>query len=512
MRKLWIPVATIAITASLALLPRTVVGQKVSITETSPVIAPDWKAAIRASRTRLTLQVVVNPPLRRGSPIHDPAWQSIYKLDASDARFAMWYPYPHLAVAEIAPPTEGGTSWDFSYMDPLVDDFFKSTAKQPSVLTISTIPQWMFETQAPVAVPDDPDKAVWDYEQGAQLRDDSLEEVSRYFERVAQWYIQGSFIDELGQRHPSGHHYRIDYWEVLNEPEYEHGLSAEYYTRIYDAVVSKLRPLSPRLHFVGMSLAEPSEGKHFFEYFLDPSHHAAGIPLDAISYHFYALGHDGETPDAMATSFFSQADHFNDTVQMIESVRTRLSPRTETQINEAGCIAANDVAKTADSMNGKDIPASYWNLCGAVFAYLYGHLAAEGIDVVGASQLLGFPGQYPSVSLLDWTHGLPNARYRVLQLLLEECHPGDLLVSTQATNPRIYVQAFLTSDGRKKILLVNKSSEDTSITVPGENGGSEVHVDEASKNLKIRRHRVESDSITLHGFSVMTVTLDGRVR
>ena len=100
------------------------------------VVAPDWGSMLGKSQTRITLQVVVNPPLRPGSPIHDAAWQSLAQLNAVDARFALWYPYPRLAVAEIARPTKKSTSWDFSTMDPLVEDFFTATKKHHSAMDV----------------------------------------------------------------------------------------------------------------------------------------------------------------------------------------------------------------------------------------------------------------------------------------------------------------------------------------------------------------------------------------
>jgi hypothetical protein len=48
--------------------------------------------------------VVVNPPLRRGSPIHAPAFRALRDLQADQVRFVPWLPYPRLAVAEL----EGG--------------------------------------------------------------------------------------------------------------------------------------------------------------------------------------------------------------------------------------------------------------------------------------------------------------------------------------------------------------------------------------------------------------------
>jgi hypothetical protein len=243
----------------------------------------------RVSKTTPTLQVVVNPLLRRGSPIHDRAFQALHDLQSDYVRFVPWYPYPRLGVAELDPPTNDHTSWDFSLIDPLTIDFLDATAGHPAVLNFSTIPQWMFKTDNAVDFPSDPDQATWNYEQGAELRDPTMKEVSDYYARVVSWYTQGGFTDELGHRHDSGHHYKIDNWEILNEPEYEHTITPQTYTRLYDAVSAAIRRVAPQMKFVGMSLATPSKSPEFFEYFLNPSNHQPGVALDAISYHFYAV-------------------------------------------------------------------------------------------------------------------------------------------------------------------------------------------------------------------------------
>jgi hypothetical protein len=54
-------------------------------------------------------------------------------------------------------------------------------------------------------------------------------------------YTQGGFIDEYGSEHASDHEYDFQWWEVLNEVEAEHGMSASTYTRIYDAIVAGIR-------------------------------------------------------------------------------------------------------------------------------------------------------------------------------------------------------------------------------------------------------------------------------
>ena len=53
-----------------------------------------------------TLQVVTNPLLsRQFSPVHTQIFNSLKQLNAEYTRYAAWYPYPKLAVAELDPPS-----------------------------------------------------------------------------------------------------------------------------------------------------------------------------------------------------------------------------------------------------------------------------------------------------------------------------------------------------------------------------------------------------------------------
>ena len=77
----------------------------------------------------------------------------------------------------------------------------------------------------------------------------------------------------------------------------------------------------------------------------------------------------------------------------------------------------------------------------AWFAAVYGQLASLGVEAMGSSQFFGFDGQtgykndwphpstgpgldsfwyYPCLSALDWTTGLPNARYHTVKLLVDQ--------------------------------------------------------------------------------------------
>ena len=238
-------------------------------------------------------------------------------------------------------------------------------------MNFSTAPAWLFKTDKPVPYPADPDQPVWDYTQGTELRDPTGKELGDYYARLVSWYTQGGFTDEFGKRHESGHRRKIDYWEVLNEPDLEHQPTPEKYTVWYDAVVSAVHKVSPETKFVGISLARPGGAPEFFEYFLNPKNHRAGIPLDAISYHFYAVPALDHTPQIQQFTFFEQADKFLDTVRYIETIRKRLSPDTITMINEIGSISADDLLQSQPGHVTEPIPHSYWNLSGALYGYCF---------------------------------------------------------------------------------------------------------------------------------------------
>ena len=78
------------------------------------------------------------------------ASHALKNLKADYVRFVPWFPYPHMAVAELKPPTKTETFWDFSHVDPIVEDFMNATNGHSVVMNFSTIPAWMFETEKPV--------------------------------------------------------------------------------------------------------------------------------------------------------------------------------------------------------------------------------------------------------------------------------------------------------------------------------------------------------------------------
>jgi glycosyl hydrolase family 39 (putative alpha-L-iduronidase) len=642
----------------------------------------DWNGPSTVSRTTPTLQVVVNPKIRRGSPIHDSVFSALRTLDADCVRFVPWFPYPKYAVAELEPPAEGRTSWDFSLIDPLVEDFQHATDGRSAILNFSTIPEWMWEpipwtvqdgalhvvggdnalaaggmdwtdytfavdvtplgtgslngisfaqagwllrmrdpgngygfllsnypytspaergyivfilftggqlatvqpTPLPFAVeagrtyqvrtaavggdlsvtvngtevltvhddtfatgtvgfrengsesavfdnvvvtacagatlladdfsgdlsrwtasatyPDDPDEVAFGYSKGTRLAV-APSVVADYFRRLISWYTAGGFTDEYGAFHASPHHYPLPYWEVLNEADFEHAISPQDYTTLYDAIVTAIREVSPGTKFVGLALGNTA-GLDYYRYFLDRNNHQPGVPLDLISYHFYAQPKATDTVDQYGPDGFAQADGFIATVGQVEDIRRALAPTVGTAVNELGTILPG----SATQADPAPIPDAYWNFSGGVYAYVFAHLALMGIDIVGESQLMGYPSQYPSVSMLDWTTGEPNARYRVLQLILEEAPPGCRLIEIPGQPPAGGLYALAINDhGRRKVLVINKTNEPVEVGIDGLRGGQVRIVDQRSAGGPIRDEQNADTAFTLGGYAVAVAIL-----
>jgi hypothetical protein len=121
----------------------------------------------------------------------------------------------------------------------------------------------------------------------------------------------------------------------------------------------------------------------WFQYFLNHSNHAPDIPLDMVSYHFYAGSHSRTDPKEWE-AFFGQLDGFINSVEKIEESRKNLSPETRTTIDELGVILADD-----NSPSAPQFPLIYWNAAAALYAYSWLRLSRLSIDIVGHSQLVG---------------------------------------------------------------------------------------------------------------------------
>ncbi|MES2426149.1 MAG: glycosyl hydrolase family 39 [Bacteroidota bacterium] len=461
----------------------------------------NWNETISVSRSTPTLQVVGNPMLRRKAAMHDASFSALKELNADFVRYVPWFPYPKLAVAELEPPADK-TSWDFTLIDPMTIDFLENTKGHSVILNFSTIPQWMFKTDKPVTYPTDPNQVGWGYSGGTMLRDTTMKELTDYYVRLISWYSKGGFTDELGKYHKSGYHYDIPYWEVLNEPDLEHSMSPQSYTKIYDAMVTAIKKIAPNTKFVGMALAY--EKPEWFEYFLNPANHKPGIPIDMISYHCYANANDNQKFDAYEYSVFDKAEAFINSVNYIENIRKRLSPNTKTDINELGTFVSEE-------MRNQPITPAYWNLSASVYTYFFIELSKRGIDVIGESQLVGFPTQFPDVSMINYINNKPNARFWVLKMIKDNIKPGCKLIRTDVggnNGDNILAQGFVDGD-TKKVLILNKRNKSITVKLPAIFKGAKVStIDSNSGDNEAIRSSVNGDVIEMKPFAVKLIELN----
>lgn len=484
----------------------------------SPATVPvtiDWGNKIRISKTTLTTHMWNAPPLMPGRPAHDGAFRSLKNLKAENARFLTFWTHPGLSVPELKPPTETETSWNFTHIDPFVNDFMDAAEGRPVVANLATVPTWMYETPKSVGFGDQPDSIVWDYEQGTVLKDKSITQVADYFDRFARWYIDGGFKDELGVRHDSDYRYKFAYWEVLCEPDVGHQWSPEDYTKLYDLVYQRLHKVDPAMRFIGLSLSPTTRNMDYFTHFLNPANHEPGVTIDAFSHHFYAtvpivnaLGSEGNAPfSTWPATFFALAEGFLDKVALVEAIKKQFSPNTETHINEIGTFPADALAEKPE------IPDEYWPLGGALVAYLWSRMVEMGIDLVGVAEFLGYPTVIPGTSLVNWDTGEPNARYRVLKLLIDNFGKGDEVVKTVAGStfspePEVHGQGFVTKAGKRLVLLVNKAAHAIPVDLSAAGTPAKLtSVSVATGDGEPVIEKANGPSILLQPFATMVVEL-----
>jgi uncharacterized protein YggU (UPF0235/DUF167 family) len=175
-------------------------------------------------------------------------------------------------------------------------------------------------------------------------------------------------------------------------------------------------------------------------------------------------------------------------------------------LDELGVILPTD-NKAGDNVPP---PPAYWNVAGALYGYLYIQLSRMQIDIIGESQLIGYPTQYPSVSMMDWESNKPNARFWVLKLIKDSFHPGDTLVETGINTGDVTAQAYITPTGHK-LLLVNKRNEAVDIPIGDidKNGAANAKaltVDLQSGEEPARSVKLVDGKLRLEAFAVTVVS------
>jgi len=111
--------------------------------------------------------------------------------------------------------------------------------------------------------------------------------------------------------------------------------------------------------------------------------------------------------------------------------------------------------------------------------------------------------------MINWENGKPNARYWILKLLKDNFGPGDKLVQSTFNGQDVIAQAFITSAG-KKILLINPRKKEIKIKLPpGVKDGTVIVVDVSTTDDHKDQVQLTDNTITLKPFAVEVITLPG---
>ena len=132
-----------------------------------------------------------------------------------------------LAVQVTCSVARSFAYWDFSQLDALMLDFWQAVdgdASQP-IPNFSTQPSWLYDALH-YTYPEDATRPWYGYDRGTAPAANSSA-LGDYYGRLYAWYMRGGFVDEAGVTHTSGHALNVSLIEVYNEPDYEHGHTAE---------------------------------------------------------------------------------------------------------------------------------------------------------------------------------------------------------------------------------------------------------------------------------------------
>lgn len=176
-------------------------------------------------------------------------------------------------------------------------------------------------------------------------------------------------------------------------------------------------------------------------------------------------------------------------------------------VNEIGTMLPDDWLQVDPNHVFQPVPASYWNLSAAVYAYVFAGLARMGIDAAGESEITSRPGFFRSIAMLNWPGADPNARYHVLKLISDNFAPGDKLVDTPGGVSNVMIQAFIKPDGERKLLLVNRRDREVQMLLPEAAGARLEVVDQTTGTNPPAASRITDQSFKLRGLGVAVLTL-----
>eukprot|EP00039_Didymoeca_costata_P032444 m.37850 g.37850 ORF g.37850 m.37850 type:complete len:530 (-) comp9361_c0_seq1:3-1592(-) len=505
-------------------------------TQDSNVIQVNWGSTLKVASTAPSILVAADPEWLPGAKMYDAAIEGVTKLaelGADNIRLLNFNIFPGISCPQLKQGV-----WNFSATDLVMNTFMKACGNKTVIVDIETSPVWMWADASSNTTTTCADANSTSLHVGERTRcpnygsghvpvDRTWSQIAHYFKNVADWYTSGGFVDPVtNKRYDSNYNYKLGYWEILNEPDLtrEHGLLPQQVIDYYDAMVREFNGTRPGgAKFMGPSFSGMSSIARVQEWvvpFLNKSnHHPSDTPLDALSFHIYAMCHNN-TPAGME-QVFPTTDTKLSGLMAIDQARQQLRPDVELHLTESGlfcneqpgkCHGQNDYPcwyRTFDSL--------FWVASAGQWLYQYlTYAQAVNITTIAQSQILGYPyqydglsGEWASGSMVDWT-GVPglNAKYYVMAMLLETvARPFSYIqMNGGESNDLVYVQALTSAKG-KVVVIINKKSAPQSIHLVGGKGATSLWIEEQNWKAPAIEKKLDSEVIPLSPFAVGIVMM-----
>jgi Glycosyl hydrolase catalytic core len=222
-----------------------------------------------------TIGTTTNPLVGRGGKLDDfmttsfqPAsWTDNFFTSHPDATVALnALAAEHIRIQELERdiPMTSATTWDFSYLDAMVNPILSVTDHSPE-FQIAAAPAWMNDANGNLDMAN------------------HLQDFVDYCANMVRYYNTGGF-DANGTHYQSPSLYPITWWGIFNEPNI-HGLTPAQYVQLYNAVVPAMQAVDPTLKFSAVELADfGTEPEKYMPTFVS----SVTAQVDVVSTHFYS--------------------------------------------------------------------------------------------------------------------------------------------------------------------------------------------------------------------------------
>ena len=233
------------------------------------------------------------------------------------------------------------------------------------------------------------------------------------------------------------------------------------YIRVYDAAAKILKQNHPETKLIALCLGSRGS-EQLWRTFLNRSEHAVDTPwpIDGVAYHGYASGSSSTGWNGWAQPVVNSARSVIAESTTVANVIKSVSPTTKIFMDEVGIILGCNPPFNMTATLGHGNLSSWWNLQSVVWALYVGELAAAGVDMLGASQFIGWVagppgspvgipygnpaagtpfqpqvtagGNCAEMSMVSWTDGSFNARAWTMKMLIDAMgHEDKVVVSTK---------------------------------------------------------------------------------